>query len=302
MSGKLAIMAGLAVVFGATSYYAGNEYLDSQTQARISQLEAGKQSGIELTSIVVATEALRFGQTISEEQLRLVSWPADTLPEGAFTSIEDVVANGERRAIKAMEINEPVLTVKVTGKDGRAGLAGIISKGMRAVTIPVDNVRGVGGFVMPGDRVDIVFSQRDRNTGENTAKIIMEKVKVLSVDQDADTRGNAPKVAKTVTLETNTEGAQKLALASDAGSLSLLLRSAGDEAATNTAAISLGGEGTSSRGEEGAEEPQGDPDKGFLSFLTPEADKNKVIRVVRGENVKEAIVPVLREIKKQQIQ
>lgn len=303
MSGKLAIMASLAVVFGATSYYAGNEYLDNQTRARLSEIEAGKVANLQLTSIVVATEPLRFGQTLDATKLKLVQWPADTLPEGAFNSIEDAIANGERKVIKSIETNEPLLAVKLTGENGRAGLAGIIAEGMRAVTIPVDNVKGVGGFVMPGDRVDIVFTQRDRKTGEQTAKIIMEKVKVLSVDQDADTRANAPKVAKTVTLETDTAGAQKLALAGDVGTLSLLLRSAGDEASISTSEISIGS-AAANPNEEGYEPETKAEEDGFLSFLKPKqsAPRDTVIRVVRGEDVKEAVVPVQKEITKQQIQ
>jgi len=115
VSGKLAIMASLAVVFGATSYYAGNEYLDNQTKARLSEIEAGKTANLQLTSIVVATEPLRFGQTLDAEMLKLVQWPADNLPEGAFTSIDEVIANGERKVIKSIETNEPLLALKLTG-------------------------------------------------------------------------------------------------------------------------------------------------------------------------------------------
>lgn len=297
MSGKLAIMAGLAVVFGTTSYYAGNQYLENQTQARLSEIGSGQQA-IKLASIVVATEPMRFGEKVTEENLKLVSWPADAMPEGAYTSIEEVIGNGERKAIKSIEANEPVLAVKLTGENGRAGLAGIIAEGMRAVTIPVDQVKGVGGFVMPGDRVDIVFTQRDRATGENTAKIIMEKVKVLSVDQQAESRADAPMVAKTVTLETDTDGAKRLALASEIGRLSLLLRSAGDEESVAGDVISLGGRAIDP-GEEGGDDPQ-NQGGGFLSFLKggEENRANTTIRVVRGEEVREAVVPVQEQLRK----
>ncbi len=301
MSGKLAIMAGLAIVFGTTSYYAGNQYLENQTQARIDQLGSG-QPAIQLSSIVVASEPLRFGEDVTEDKLRLVSWPSDALPEGAYTSIEDAIGNGERKAIKSIEPNEPVLTVKLTGEDGRAGLAGIIAEGMRAVTIPVDQVKGVGGFVMPGDRVDIVFTQRDRASGENTARIIMEKIKVLSVDQQAESRADAPMVAKTVTLETDTEGAKRLALASEIGRLSLLLRGAGDEESVVGEEISLGGSANS--GEEGGDvPPQADQGNGFLSFLNggKAQSRDTTIRVVRGDEVREAVVPVQEQLDKEKV-
>ncbi|MGB7287224.1 MAG: Flp pilus assembly protein CpaB [Salaquimonas sp.] len=297
MSGKLAIMAGLAITFGATSYYAGNEYLDSQAQARLNQIESGNAvNAAALTSIVVATKSFQFGESISAEDLKLVSWPKDAMPEGTYSTIEEAVGNGERKAIKSIEANEPVLSLKLTGENGRAGLAGIISEGMRAVTIPVDNVKGVGGFVQPGDRVDIVFTQRDRKTGEQTAKIIMEAIKVLSVDQQAGSRSDAPKVAKTVTLETNSDGAQQLALASDVGRLSLLLRGAGDELAGGTSSISFGGAGFDETDEV---ENEQDPDNGILSFLTSKGKEpsQTVIKVVRGEDVHENVVPVQSQIK-----
>ena len=301
MSGKLAIMAGLAVVFGATSYYAGNQYLDSQAKARLNEIESN-QASIEVAQVVVATDELRFGDTLAADKLKLVSWPKEAMPEGAFTSVEEAIGEGQRKVLKAVAENEPLLEAKLSGEDGRAGLSGIIADGMRAVTIPVDTVKGVGGFVQPGDRVDIVFSQRDRRSGQQTAKIIMEKVKVLTVDQEADNVGS-PKVAKTVTLETDAEGAQRLALAAEVGRLSLLLRGVGDEASVEKSVVSFG-QATNS-GEEnadGAPDPAVDgKDGGFLSFLNKEK-KSQTIRVVRGDQVREATVPVLKQIEKQKIQ
>lgn len=295
-------MAGLAVTFGATSYYAGNQYLDSQAQARLNQIESGNAiTAASLTSVVVAAKPFRFGDRITAEDLKLVDWPKEALPEGAFNSIEDLLGEVERKAIKSIEVNEPVLNVKITGENGQAGLAGIIAEGMRAVTIPVDNVKGVGGFVQPGDRVDIVFTQRDRRSGQQTAKIIMEAVKVLSVDQQAGSRIDGPKVAKTVTLETTSDGAQKLALASDVGRLSLLLRGAGDETAAATGPISLEGD-TYDPTEETESEP--DTDGGILSFLTSGDKKpsQTTIKVVRGDDVREAVVPVQEQINKKTAQ
>jgi pilus assembly protein CpaB len=290
-------MAGLAVVFGATSYYAGNEYLDNQARERLNQLENSPSHA--LGNVVVAAEPLQFGDLLVAEKLKIVPWPKDAMPAGSYATIEEAIGKGERKAIKSIEANEPVLVVKLTGEDGRAGLAGLIADGMRAVTIPVDLVKGVGGFVMPGDRVDIVFSQRDKQSGEQTAEIIMESVKVLSVDQQADSRANAPKVAKTVTLETDTAGAQQLALASDVGRLSLLLRSAGDEVAVNASAISLGGT-QQNRGTEG--EDDASDDKGFLSFLKQPEKKQTTIKIVRGEHVADAIVPIQQMMKPEPIE
>ncbi len=295
VSSKLIIMAGLAVVFGTSSYYAGNQYLENQSQARLNQIESENGSASKnLGSVVVATQSLKFGEDIVAENLKLVAWPAEAMPEGAYTSIEDVIGKGKRRAIKSIEANEPVLAVKLTGEDGRAGLAGIISPGMRAVTIPVDNVKGVGGFVQPGDFVDIVFTKRDRNSGEQTAKILMDKVKVLSIDQQADARSSSAKVAKTVTLETDTKGAQQLALATNVGRLSLLLRSAGDESSVSTSSLSFGDISSASKDEEGGlqdAEQSGSTVSNIMSLLKTEK-KSAVIRVVRGDSIIDSTVPI----------
>jgi pilus assembly protein CpaB len=199
---KVVAMAVLAVGFGGISYFAGNSWLESQAQARMSEIENNRASGpaVEVSTVVVASAQLRFGETLTAEKLKEVSWPADAMPEGGFRTIAEAIGDGERKAIKSIEPNEPVLEMKVSGDSARAGLAGIISEGMRAVTIPVDLATGVGGFVMPGDRVDIVLTKRDADDGEQVAKIILENVKVLSIDQDADRSVDGPKIAKSVTL------------------------------------------------------------------------------------------------------
>lgn len=269
VSGKLIIMAGLAVTFGATSYFAGTHYLESQTEARLNELENNRPAvqEIALAKVVVATRELKFGETLGDDDVKLVDWPKDAFPDGAFTAITEVVLDGNRRVVTAIQPGEPVLAVKLTGENGRAGLAGIIADGMRAVTIPVDTVNGVGGFVQPGDRVDLVLTKEDDDSGETTAKIMMENVKVLSVDQEHGSRSETARVAKSVTLETNTAGAKKIALSLNVGRISLLLRSAGDTASAES------------------------DEKGFLSFFESEP-KTKAIRVVEGRDVKKFTVAI----------
>ncbi len=287
MSTKVLIMAGLAVAFGATSYFAGNRWLESQAEARLSEIESRNPGpAVELSNVVVAAAPLRFGEKLTAEKLKLVAWPNDARPEGSFATIEEVIADGERKAIKSIEPGEPVLAVKLTGENGRAGLAGIIAEGMRAVTIPVDMVNGVGGFVLPGDRVDIVLTRRDHDEGDQTAKIIMENVKVLSIDQEADSRADAPKVAQTVTLETDSEGAQKLALSTSLGRLSLLLRGAGDEEKVKSGEMS----GSDFDAKKPKQESAGD--NGLASFFKQEK-KFVTVRVIRGDKEIAHTVPIL---------
>lgn len=286
MNSKILVMAGLAVAFGGVSYFSGNYWLESQAQARMSEIENGKPD-VALSTVVVTTEQIRFGQKVVAEKLKEVSWPADAVPEGAFKTIPELVEKGERKAIKTMEAGEPVLAVKVTGENGKAGLSGIIADGMRAVTIPVDLVNGVGGFVMPGDRVDIVLTKKNEENGEQAAKIIMENVKVLSIDQDSDRANEGARVAKSVTLETDATGAQKLALANSVGRLSLLLRGSGDDAGGGTSTLSADDlDDTQKASAAGG-------DDGLFGFLGNNKKKRfATITVVKREEVIQHSVPV----------
>jgi len=280
-------MAGLAVTFGGASYFAGNTYLENQTQARITELENSRTpvQEIDLAKLVVANQELKFGTEINPDMVKIVDWPQEAFPEGAFSSIEEISEEGVRRAIVSIQPGEPILASKLTGKNGRAGLAGLIADGKRAVTIPVDSVKGVGGFIQPGDYVDIILTREiesDNFQGEeSTAKIMMENIKVLTVDQEAGSRSSTARVASSVTLETDTKGAQKIALALNVGRLSLLLRSAGDTQSADTSELSADNlDGTKQQ-----------DDDGVFSFLS-QKPTTKSIRVVAGDDVRDHTVKI----------
>ncbi|MDN3720595.1 Flp pilus assembly protein CpaB [Roseibium salinum] len=150
------------------------------------------------------------------------------LPEGAFQTIEEILGDGEQaRFVKgSIEPGEPVLATKITGFGERATLSSAVTPGMKAVSIGVNDVLGVAGFVLPGDRVDILLTrtqQRSDTAGAYT-DVLLQGVKVLAIDQLADDRTNKPSVVRTVTLEVSTNEAQKLVLAQRVGQLSLALR------------------------------------------------------------------------------
>ncbi|MBL4891512.1 MAG: Flp pilus assembly protein CpaB [Rhizobiaceae bacterium] len=290
MSGKLILMGGLAIAFGATSYYAGNEYLDTQTNARLSAIESSRSSepAMKMKTIVVASEQLKFGQPLEASMLKEIPWPAEHRPEGSFSSTKELTGDEVRRILATIEPGEPVLASKLSGKGGRGGLAGLISEGMRAVTIPVNMVDGVGGFIQPGDRVDIIFTREDRKTETPSASIIMANVKVLTVDQKANQRSETAKVAKSVTLETDTNGAQRLALARTMGSLSLLLRSTGDAQSSMTGEVTA-----TDLSSKPAVMPEKPATTGFLSFLQDgDKKKTKTITVVNILDAEETQVRI----------
>jgi pilus assembly protein CpaB len=117
-------------------------------------------------------------------------------------------------------------------------LSALVGEGMKAVTVRVNDVEGVGGFVLPGDRVDVVMT-RQIDKGNATTEVVLQNARVLAVDQSADERSSKPSVAKAVTLEVDTVAAQKVWLAATVGNLSLLLRKAGENSAERTRRVTL---------------------------------------------------------------
>ena len=251
-------MVGIAAVFGAVSIFAADFWVKSQAVAETKIVEVPAPEGpkVEFQKIVVAAVPLRFGMELDRTQLTEMTWPQSSLPQGAFASIDALLAEGSRVVLSPIETSEPVLLAKLSGANGRATLSNLLSPGMRAVTIKTDEIAGVGGFVTPGDRVDVVLT-RDagaiEEVSENaagaagstiTTEIVVENAKVLTVGQGADERQTSPQIVNSVTIEVTVDGAQKIALARNVGSLSLSLRSSNDVSAVEdgvTTISSFGG-------------------------------------------------------------
>jgi pilus assembly protein CpaB len=232
------VMIAFAVVFGLLAVFVAQSWLANQAEVRMKNLEAQKKPLVTNT-IVVAKQPLQYGVELTPQMLREMPWPQDGMPEGAFSKISDMLSAGKRVVLSAIEVNEPVLAVKVTGPGQRATLSALVRDGMKAVTVRVNDVEGVGGFVLPGDRVDVVLT-RQLEKGSATTEVVLQNTRVLAVDQSADERTSKPAVAKAVTLEVDTIGAQKVWLAASVGSISLLLRKAGESTAEKTRRITLG--------------------------------------------------------------
>jgi pilus assembly protein CpaB len=235
-------MIGFAVVFGLLAVFIAQVWLNNQASMQARNYEANKKT-MATRTIVVAKQPLRFGTELNAAMLQEVPWPAESLPGGSFTAIKDILSGGRRVVLSAIEANEPVLALKITGAGQRATLSALVKPGMKAVTIRVNDVEGVGGFVLPGDHVDVVLT-RQLDKGSATNEVVLQNTRVLAVDQSADERLFKASVAKSVTLEVDTVDAQKVWLAASVGSLSLLLRKAGETAAVKTRKITLKDLGT----------------------------------------------------------
>src|SRR6476646_6751536 len=226
-------MTGFAIVFGVLAVFIARVWLNNQPNQRAHNTE--QTQPVAMQTIVVAKQPLRFGTELSAAMLQEVPWPSQSVPSGAFAKIGDVLKAGRRVVLTAIEPNEPVLALKITGAGERATLSALVHEGMKAVTIRVNDV---GGVVLPGDRVDVVMT-RQLEKGSAVSEVVLQNTRVLAIDQNADERAGKASVAKSVTLEVSTVQAQKVWLASSVGTLSLLLRKAGETTEAKTRKVTL---------------------------------------------------------------
>ncbi|QKC98661.1 Flp pilus assembly protein CpaB [Mesorhizobium sp. NZP2298] len=242
MRANTVIMIVLAGVFGVLAVVLANIWLANQRSA------IAQTNDVQRDTVVVAAVALKFGDTLSADKLREVAWPSGAVPAGAFKTAEELLTKdvpaggGPKQALQAIGVNEPVLASKITGPGQRATLSAVLGEGMKAVSIRVNDVLGVAGFVFPGDRVDVLLTRTVRgNDGadQSFVDVLLQSMKVLAVDQVADASKDSPTVVKSVTLEASTKDAQKLTLAAGAGQLSLALRQAAASKGETTERVTL---------------------------------------------------------------
>ena len=206
----------IALLLGGAAAFLARNWLQSHSQPVAHEDD---------TTIVVANGAMAFGATIGASDVREIHWPAGARPEGAFSKIDDLMKDGRRVVLSPFVRDEPIVASKVSAPNGRASLSTVIEPGKRAVTVAVDDVRGVAGFIFPGDFVDVVLTRTNSSVGPHDySEVILQHVKVLAIDQVAGERQERPTVAKAVTLEVTPEQALKTLLATNVGKLSLILR------------------------------------------------------------------------------
>jgi len=214
----------LALIMGGVAAFLARDWLISHASPTTEAEPMG--------SVVVASEAIKFGGTLGNDNLAEMAWPSKTIPENTFAHVQDLTKDGSRVALTSFVRNEPIVAAKVTGPGQRASLSTTIESGKRAVTIAVDDVRGVAGFIFPGDYVDVALTRSTSSTGDDQrdfSEVVLQHVKVLAIDQSAGERQEKPTIAKAVTVEVTSEQALKVLLASNSGRLSLILRHAAED-------------------------------------------------------------------------
>ena len=185
-------------------------------------------------TIVLVARSLPVGAVLGERDLKMVSWPAEAVPAGYIRSIKDAVGRG---IITPVAENEPLLEAKVSTKDAGGGLPIIIRDGMRAISVRVDEVIGVAGFVLPGTRVDVLLTlDKNANRPQSITKTLLQNVQILAAGQSVtrDKEGK-PQTVTVMTLLVSPENAELLTLATKEGRLQLALRNQLDTLPVSTA-------------------------------------------------------------------
>jgi len=206
----LALTAGAVLAFGTYSY--------------ISKTPVQATASLPTTPVVVAATDLDLGATLTKDDVRVIQWPANALPQGVIKDPAEVV---DRGLVLPVLQNEPILPLKLAPKDAGVGLPPVITPGLRAVSVRVNEVIGVAGYVVPDTRVDVVVTMRPTNKQEETtSKVILTDVQVLAAGTkiERDTEKGKPIPVNVVTLLVNPEESERLTLAATEGKIQLALR------------------------------------------------------------------------------
>ena len=217
------IALGIALLLGLVAVYIANAFLTARQSA-------AKDDPQGMVRIAVAAVPLDYGAEVTPDKIRFASYPQSSIPAGSFRTIGELLPPGKRRVVlRAMSVNEPILVPKISAEGQGASLAALLPDGMRATSVRINDVSGVAGFVTPNDSVDVLITRTATGGGQQVTDVLLKNKKVLAIGQDAKGKEGQPVVAQTATLEVDPLEAQKLALAQQVGSLSLVLRKPGME-------------------------------------------------------------------------
>lgn len=293
LSAVAALVVGMAIA-GAAVFFAAQKIESARLAAEAAAAREPTTVTVSApppptTSVVVAARAIAAGDKVSLDALTVADWPEDLAPSGVFHAVE-AIEQRERphRALHAIAAGEPILPSKLSGYSRRGTISGRLSPGKRAVSIRVDDVSGVAGFLLPGDRVDVLLTRETRERDVATG-VILQNIAVIGVDQMTDTSVDRPRLARTVTVEAKPAEAQKLALAMQVGSLSLALRQSEEHAAARTRVMSVDDLGVGPSSGAAVVVPAPTP----AAAPAPQIAERPVLRIRRGATVSEEPVMLL---------
>jgi pilus assembly protein CpaB len=232
MRNRIFAVLAIAILAGGSLAYGTYNFMQSAPAAAVS---------VATQPVVVAAADLQIGTALKKEDLQVIDFPQGAAPEGSFSQPTDLVGRG---IVIPLVKNEPVLAAKLASKEAGAGLPPVIPEGMRAVSVRVNEVVGVAGYVLPGNRVDVVATASPTESrSDTTSKVVLSNVQVLTAGtrMEQNQEDSEPTQVTVVTLLVNPEQAERLALASTEGKIQLALRNPLDQGAPETPGIKTAG-------------------------------------------------------------
>jgi len=214
----IAVVAGLLATFGIQRYVAHKTY--------VAPVSTGQ--------VAVATADLSPGIALAAGSVKIVSWPRELIPPQSASTLQQVEG---RVAVTPISNGEPVLFSKLAPVGTAAGLSSLLDESKRALTVRVDDVSGVAGFVHPRDKVDILVDMKMQSGTDSFSKTILQNITVMTIGQTWEQKENKPVVVNTVTLEVTPEQAEILNLASSEGKIRLALRGRRKETIVETTGV-----------------------------------------------------------------
>jgi pilus assembly protein CpaB len=228
MRNRIFAVLAIAVLAGGGLAYGTYNFVNNQPAQTI---QAPTQP------VVVAAADLQLGSELKKEDLVTINFPVGQTPDGSFSRPADIIGRG---LIVPVVKNEPILSAKLASKEAGAGLPPVIPEGMRAVSVRVNEVIGVAGYVLPGTRVDVVATASpNESRADTTSKLILSNVQVLTAGtrMEQDQEKGKPMQVTVVTLLVNPEQSERLALASTEGKIQLALRNPMDQTSPETPGV-----------------------------------------------------------------
>lgn len=220
MNSRFITMLIVALALAGGAAWVANRWINSQTNL------TSANSASNTVAVVVASTKIPFGSRIEITQIKLVEWPKGSVPKEAFTELQPVVGKVTQRSFIT---NEVLLKPQIKEHLGGSTLSALITQGMRAMSVRVDDVAGVAGFILPGNTVDIIHAKGAKRSSVQRTSTLLRNIKVLAIDQTASTDQNKPAVVRALTLEVSPKQSETLVKAMKSGSLQFTLRNPLDD-------------------------------------------------------------------------
>ncbi len=209
MNRRFIIMLTIALLLAFLAAWVANRWIQ------------GKAVPDKAVSVVVAAVEIPFGVKLEASQVKVIAWPGNSAPKGSYSTKEQVIG---RVAMNKFYPDEMITEKRISEHLGGSTLSALITKDYRAISVRVDDVVGVAGFILPGNRVDILTTRMDRASNQASTRTLLQNIKILAVDQEFSQEKEKPAIVRAVTLELTPSQAETIVKAEQEGTIQLTLR------------------------------------------------------------------------------